>query len=43
MIHHLLGTQLIRQSQQLIRLVLREKTHGNKEAHIWDLVKTKLS
>lgn len=41
MIYHLLGTQLIKQSQQLIGLFLREKTHGNKEAHIWDLVKTK--
>ena len=41
MIHHLLGTQLIKQSQQLIGLFLREKTYGNKRSSYLGFSKNK--
>ena len=41
MIHHLLGTQLIKQSQQLIGLFLREKMYGNKRSSYLGFSKNK--
>lgn len=42
MIPQLIRIQLIKQSQQLIRVFLKDKMYTNKAAHIWDLVnKTK--
>ena len=41
MIHHLLGTQLIKQSQQLIGLFLREKMYGTKRSSYLGFSKNK--